>query len=411
MKRISVLGIVALLGLGAVAQEAVVKEAERAMKKDASLAEVVKIITPAFSDPSTSNQAATYYIPGKTGFNEYDKLLIKLQLNQIDDKGRKQRIESILEGYDYFVKALPYDSLPDAKGKVKPKYSKDIVNTVAGHFPDFYSLGIEAYNDFQDYAKAYECWDIYTQMPSNPVFGKALPKETVPNDTILAEVMFNMGVAAWNMEDFNRSLTAFNNAIEKGYNKRQVYDFAIAVATHAGMDDQVVAIARKAFPIYGDENPDYIGIIINNYINKGQYADAVKAIDDALQTDPNNSQYYVIKGVLMETDEVGGDARAMYEKAVALDSNNAKALFNLGRMYYNDALKIYDAAPTDNAGFNRVFENDFKPVMLKSVDLFERSTEASAEDDDNEALKLLENAYYLLNDETNMNLTKQRMGR
>lgn len=410
MKRISVLGIVALLGLGAVAQEAVVKEAERAMKKDATLDEVVKIITPAFSDPSTSNQAATYYIPGKAGFNEYDKLLIKLQLGQIDDKGRKQRIQSIVDGYNYFLKALPLDSVPDAKGKIKTKYSKDIVNTVAGHFPDFYSLGIDAYNDFQDYRKAYECWDIYTSMPSSPVFGKALQKEAVPNDTILAEVMFNMGVAAWNMEDFDLSLRAFKNAMDKGYNKRQVYDFAIAVATHAGMDDEVVAIARRAFPLYGDENPDYVGIIINNYINKGQYAEAVKAIDDALAKDPENSQYYVIKGVLMETEEVGGDAKSMYEKAVALDPANAKALFNLGRMYYNDALKIYDAAPTDNAGFNKVFENDFKPVMLKAVDLFERSTDVSSEDDDNEALKLLENAYYLLNDETNMNLTKQRQG-
>lgn len=411
MKRISVLGIVALLGLGAVAQEAVVKEAERAMKKEASLTEVVKIITPAFSDPSTSNQAATYYIPGKTAFNEYDKLLIKLQLGQLDDKGRKQRIESILEGYDYFVKALPLDSVVDAKGKVKPKYSKDIVNTVAGHYPDFYQLGIEATNDFRDYANAYKCWEIYTSIPTNPVYAKVLQKEVVPNDTILSEVMFNMGIVAYNMEDFPASLQAFKNAIKKGYNKQQVYDFAIAVASQMGNDDEVVALAGEAFPLYGQENPDYIGIIINNYINKGQYAQAVKSIDDALKTDPDNSQYYVIKGILMETEEVGGDAKAMYEKAVSLDPANAKALFNLGRMYYNEALKIYDGAPTDNAGFMRVFENDFKPVMVKSVDLFERSTDVSADDDDSEALKLLENAYYLLNDETNMNLTKQRMGR
>ncbi|MCC8117127.1 MAG: hypothetical protein LIP09_00030 [Bacteroidales bacterium] len=405
MKKISILGVCALIGLGAAAQETVLKDAEKLMKKGATLTEVEAAVKPAMSDAATQNEAMTYYLPGKAGFNEYDNGVAKEALGQLSDEEKVGRAKALLQGYNYMMKALPLDSVVDEKGKVKTKYSKDIINTVGGHFNDYYSAGAELYNG-KDFAGAYDLWGAYAALPSMPTFAKAIP--VMPSDTVVAEVMFNQGLAAWQGDDFNGALKAFMNAKNHGYTKKNVYDYGIAVATQAGNDAAVNELATEAQAKYGDEDPNYIGYIINGYIKNKQYQQAIDAIDQAIAANPTNSQYHVIKGILYEQDEIGKDAMPEYEKAVELDSHNASALYQLGRMYNNKALNIYNDAPNDNAEFNRVFNEEFKPVMLQAVDLFERSL---AIDEDNiDALKLLENAYYLLNDDANLNATKARLG-
>lgn len=406
MKKLGILGVCALLGLGAMAQESVLKEAERSMKKGADYKEIVKAVTPAMSDPSTKDKAMTYYLPGKAAFNQFDQLLTKEALGQLDAAGKKTKAEALMAGYEYMMKALPLDSVVDAKGKVKTKYSKDILNSVGGHYSDFYSAGIDFWGA-ENYKSAYDAWDVYANLPSNPAFAKAIPQ--VPADTVIAEVMYNQALAAWQMNDYPLSLKAFLNAKDHGYQKKQLYDYAIAVAAQAKNDDAVFEIAKEAQTLYGDEDSNYMGYIINNYINKQQYQEAISMIDQAIAGDPQNAQYHVIKGILLETEEIKGDPKPEYQKAVDLDDHNAQALYNLGRIIYNEALQIYDAAPNDNEGFNKVFNNDFKPAMAKAIDLLERAYSANEEEDD--PLRLLENAYYMMNDDANMKATQARLGK
>ena len=85
MKKIALAAVVCLVAAGASAQINVVKDAERAMKGNASLDDVVKIITPAFTNPETEQLAQTYYVPGKAAFNNADMLLVQRQLGQLDE--------------------------------------------------------------------------------------------------------------------------------------------------------------------------------------------------------------------------------------------------------------------------------------------------------------------------------------
>ncbi len=405
MKKISILGACALFCLGAFAQETVLKDAEKLVKKGADYKEVLNAVTPAMSNPETKDNALTYFLPGQAGYNQYDNLFQMQALGQLDEAGQVVMAEALLGGYENMMKALPLDSVVDAKGKMKTKYSKDIVKTVGGHYNDYLNAGISLWGA-QNYKGAYEVWDVYTKLPYNETFVKAIP--VLPADSTISEICYNKGLAAWQMDDPKLALQSFIEAKDKGYDKKTIYDYAIAVATQAGDDDAVTALAYEAQAKYGDEDPNYMGYIINGYITKKEYTKAVDAIDQAIAQDPTNAQYHVIKGILFEQDEIGKDPQPEYEKAVELDSHNAQALYNLGRMYYNKAQNIYNDAPNDNAAFNKVFNEEFKPVMLQAVDLFERSY--AINEDNTDALKLLEQAYYLLNDDANLNATKARLG-
>jgi len=63
MKKISILSLCLLTGMAVSAQKTVVKEATSAMKSGKDFTEVVKIMTPAFTDGETANLVDTYYVP------------------------------------------------------------------------------------------------------------------------------------------------------------------------------------------------------------------------------------------------------------------------------------------------------------------------------------------------------------
>lgn len=403
MKKISILSLCALVSLGAMAQESVIKEAERAMKKDPNYAAVIKIITPAFSDPTTKDQAVTYFIPGNTAYKQYDNMFGMQQLGKLGEADLPKKARLLLDGYTYMMKALPLDSVAetDKKGnqKIKTKYSKDIINTIAGHYTDMYSEGITLYNA-DDKQGAYDLWYIYTTaLPNNPAFAGKL---SLPADTVMAEVAYNQALAAWQLDKFEDALNSFLRAKELGYNNKNLYDYAIAVASEGGKSDVMLQLCQEAIPLYGQEDSKYIGLIINDYINNNKCNEALAVVDQAIQADPNNSQYYMIKGVLYEQEGVEGDPLPMYKKAMEIDPNNMQATFRYAYRLLEKARDIYNNAPSENAAFNRVFNEDFKPVMNEAVSYFEKTAKAEDEDIARDSLRCLEECYYLLNDDANM---------
>lgn len=288
MKKI----ILALAGLavaaGAYAQADVVKAGERALKEGQEAAKVVEIITPAFTDPATSQMAQTWFIPGKASFAEYDKLLGLRSFNRLPEGGESKMGHLLIDGYDYFMKAFPLDSVPNEKGKVKPKYSKEMLGIIAGHFSDYVNAGADLYNA-HDYNGAYRAWGIFTSMPENPELASRINAQP---DSVFGEIYFNQGIAAWQGENLENALNAFMNAKSKGYSKKSLYDYAISIASQIGRNDTVLALAEEALPLYGNESDLYIRQIINYYLQARNFDRAFEIINKALEAEPNNAQYY-----------------------------------------------------------------------------------------------------------------------
>lgn len=405
MKKLSVLTAGLLLGaLALPAQEQVLKDAERALKGGQTPAQVIEIITPAFSDPATANNARTYFIPGKAFYKDYDELYALKQFNKLPENGDAAMVNDILEGYNYFVKALPLDSVTDAKGKVKTKYSKDIVSTVAGHFTDYNAAALVAW-DLKDYKKAYDAWEIFLTMPSSPVFGPKI--NNVPADTVMAEVRFNQALAAWQADDLQKSLDAFMKAKAAGYNKKQLFDYAIAVASGLKNEDAIYALASEAEPLYGKEDPNYLGFIINHYLQSQDFEKAFTTIDQAIAANPDNAQYYVVKGILYDNQKKPAEAKAMFEKAISIDPENSMALYNYGRSLCEEAYTLSDSAPTSPAESEKFYNEKIVPLFKQAADYLEKAW--NIDNNNTDALRYLENVYYNLHDENMVQDVKGRL--
>lgn len=405
MKKLSILAAGLLIGtLAMPAQEQVLKDAERAMKDGKAPAEVLTIITAAFNDPATAQLAQTYFIPGKAFYANYDELFALKQFNKLPEDGSAKMVDDVLQGYEYFIKALPLDSLPDAKGKVKPKYSKEIVGTIQGHHNDFNNAAIAAW-ELKQYDKAYKAWQYYFDVINNP----SLRPKNVPADTTLAEIRFNQALAAWQADKLAEALDAFTMSKNMGYNKKQLYDYAIAVATNLHKDDAVYEWAQEAQPLYGKEDPNYLGFIINHYLQAQDYDKAFSMIDEAIANSPDNAQYYVVKGILYDNQDKKADAKAMFKKAIEIDENNAMAQMQYGRALCEEAYKLSDAAPTSPAESEAYYNEKIVPIFKEAADYLEKAW--NIDNNNTDALRYLENVYYNLHDDAMLKDVESRMGK
>lgn len=412
MKRIAILALGAFVSICAAAQPVpqALKDAEKAVKGAKTPEQVDKAIQPAIEDPACSKLAQTYYVPGKQLYKMYDDAIGHQQVfGNVPAELAPLMPMMVFKGFDYYMQALPLDTVieVDKKGveKVKAKYSKEMIGSMVGHLNDYNNMAIQCFNE-GDYANAFHGWKIYATLAENPTFADAMDK-MMPADSTLAPIIYNQGLAAWQLQDFENAYKCWLHAIQKGYGDKETYDLALAAADRWGNNQAVIemaAIADQAFP--SDFN--YIGIIINQYLRDKNYDKAIQVIDQALAKNPQESQYYVIKGVIFEQQEKMDEAQDLYKKAYDLNPENQSAVSRLGFVTFQKAYNAYNDAPADEAEFAKAFATTLKPMLLEAVPLLEKAY--SLDNNDMYSLRNLATCYYLLNDEANYKRVNSILG-
>ena len=353
-------------------------------------------LKPALTNDETKEDAETWYVAGKIAYSKYDKYRAMQTIGKSIDEKAMGSI--ILEGYDYMQNALKFDSVPekDKNGtikinkntglpKVKTKYSKDIHKIVLSHYNDYKLVGRIFYASSQDFSKAYKAWDIYTSMPDKANYSNLRQQVA---DNIIGEYRFYQGIVAKMDENYNDALNSFFKALEKGYNKKDVFDYAINCAEHEKNDSLLVEIVRQAYSLYGKSDSQYIRILFNYSIKYKKYDIAIKIIDQAIADNPKNAEYYDLKGVLLENKNGTIDESFEYfKKAVELDPDFIRANFDLGRFYYNMALRESETSK-------------LKELLAKALPYLEKVY--AAEPNNRGAKDALRNIYYNFNDAAKM---------
>ena len=93
-------------------------------------------IKAALSNEETKNSALAWFIAGKSGYGFYDKCMGEKAIGkQVDDK---DMCTALLEGYEYFMKALELDKVPELEKDGTQKVDK---KTGAPKFKTFIPFG------------------------------------------------------------------------------------------------------------------------------------------------------------------------------------------------------------------------------------------------------------------------------
>lgn len=308
-------------------------------------------LKPALTHDETKNEAETWFVAGKIAYGRYDKFR---SLKSIGKKADEKAMgESLLEGYKYLSTALSKDTVNETdkngqvrinkktgKPKKKTKFSKDIIKIVSSHYNDYKTVGRYFYVSSHDFGKAYEAWDLYTSLPFDGRYKQYC--ESVP-DSVIGEYCFYQGISAKLDGNRKTAIKSFEKSLKFGYDKKDVFDYAINCAEQEKDDSTLVHIVKDAFKLYGKNDSRYIGILFNYAITNKKTDIAEKIMDQAIADYPDKAEYYNLKGALLENKTGNMDSSYTYfKKAVELDSNFVKANYDLGRYYFNKALNTSD---------------------------------------------------------------------
>ena len=350
----------------AFAQKAIVDQAAKLSGKTEKLSEARSLIKQAMENPETQNDARTYYVAGKIEYDAFDNAYKTKMINPNDPTTKGDVMgDELIAGYKYFMQALPLDSLPNEKGQVKPKFSKDIINKIKGHANDYFTAGADYFNEKLYYPQAYDAFMLYGHMPE--IFGEVPAIDATQQST----AFFNAGLAAYQGDQLEASANAFKQARLANYDQPEACIYEIACwQTIAQRDENkideaqahIMEAAKAGYDQFGLENPIFVNNMINSLASEGKTEEALSQLQTLIDQNPDNANLYGLRAFVYDRAENDAASEADYRKAASLPNvdfdtlkNASKKLYRVGTQKLNDL----EGSSSETAALRQQIKNDY----------------------------------------------------
>lgn len=225
----------------------------------------------------------------------------------------------------------------------------------------------------------------------------------------------NLGIMAFNKNDFNAALSYFESTTELSAKKGVVDTSAIEnssiAAMRAGNPTKSIQYLKQLISFNSDKDGSrFIQLMkaqnlagdsaaakqtlmegrtkfpndqkllteeLNSYLQSGKSAEAEKLLSIAIQNDPTNHLLHYASGTIFEDLGKREQAIAAYKKSIEIKPEFWEGYFNLGAIYNNEAKRLQDIA--NNEKDNKKYEAGKKlaqaqfnlalPNLEKALDL------------------------------------------
>lgn len=393
MKRVLLTAALCMAVSASFAQKKAVSQAESLVKGttvDANAySEARSLLKGAMDNAESKDDPKTWYVAGFVEDQQFSNERTKQMLGQQPNEPLMyEALGSILP---YFLKSYELDQLPNEKGKVKPKYTKNIKSTLSANHV-YYINGGAYYFDQKDYAKAYDFFEQYLTISDHPMFKDT---QTAARDSNFMTVQFYAAVAATQLNDSKKAIAALERAKSTDFRQNDVYQYLCYEYEQAKDSVNLEKTLKEGMEKFPQEKY-YLLSLINAYIYSNRSEQAIEYLNTAIQKEPNNAQLYDVMGRVYEGIKDYAKAEEFFTKAYNLDSENADILSNLGRVYYNQGVnKLGEAnAITDTQQYQEESAKA-KALFEKAMPYFEKAHQLKP--DDRDAMTALRGIYYNLN--------------
>ena len=114
-------------------------------------------IKGALTNPETKDDAKTWYVAGFVENSYFEKDNVQKTLGMTLKDGDGPMYDALVKSYEYFLQAIALDTLPNEKGKIKPRYVKDIRKTLKQNIDGYANAGVYYFTQ-KEYKKACGYW-------------------------------------------------------------------------------------------------------------------------------------------------------------------------------------------------------------------------------------------------------------
>jgi tetratricopeptide (TPR) repeat protein len=307
----------------------------------------------------------------------YDRITLIFKNDALDDWVETNKIHEnpLPEAKKAFEKVIELDT--------EGKYNEELKEKLNQLKLLFESQAVYSYNH-DNYEDAYDNFIEIIKINELEVLEGVV-------DTV---IFYNAGRIASELGKNKDAIDMFKAADKYDYNNPFLYVFLNNSYNAVGDTAAGVEALKKGFKKY-PESQNILIELINYYLLRGLADEALDYLAIAKEDDPSNISFYFAEGTLYDKLERFDDAKRSYEYCLELDSNYFNAQYNLGVLYYNKAVKLYEEANL----INDIQEyEEAKAVadaeIANALPYIERAHEINP--DDIESLKTLKTLYYRL---------------
>lgn len=345
----------------------------------------MEAIEPTITNEKTMNEAKTWFFRGQIYQAIYETQ---------DEKYKSLHPNPLKIAVESFMKALELDEKGYYKGGLGDANSAyRYLNVEASQF---INEGITAYNS-KDYAKALEAFETTIDITA---------LEPLKRTDSLA--IYYAGASAELTKDLEKAEKYYRKSMEIGYQGEIALVRMQNMFAAAGQEDKAIEILKEGRKLYPN-NQSLITSEVNLYLGKDQHAEAMEALKLAIAGEPDNASLHFALGFVndrlaakaIEANPEGDEkyegylaaAEKSYAKAVELDGQNFDAVYNLGALYFNKAVKMQEAANAiDDMKKYEAAKAEADVVFDKSLPILEKAYEINS--DDKGVLISLKQLYY-----------------
>ena len=397
MRKSLILAALVLMSAGCFAQKANVKKAKNyAMQETPDFSAARAAIDEAMENEETKNQAETYYVAGLIGY----QVLAQENYNQLMGKGVDQAKagQAVEESYDYWLKADELAMLPVLNKKgvevpADPKTRNNIAKKMLEYYKnqDLVKYGIYL-NEQRDFAGAYSAFKKHIDIPELPMMQTEKLQKEMPRDTIYEQYKYYAAIFAIQAEMHQEAIALLTQLKDGEYEAISVNQFLYQEYVNVKDTAKFVETLQNAVVRFPSE-PWFLQNLINYYIFSGQEQTAIDYLAQAIEREPNVAQYHLIKGNLDENQGHYEDALKDFDNALAIEPTLADAMAGKGRVWYNQAVKLNEAAATisDNKEYKKALD-EMNEVFRKSLPFFEEAHKMAPEE--RSYMQTLKGLYY-----------------
>ncbi|MFO7999331.1 MAG: tetratricopeptide repeat protein [Bacteroidales bacterium] len=365
MKRTIILLIFCVFAAGAVqAQRSEVRRAERELNRG-NLTEAKAHIDAASQDASTNEDPETWVL----------KAQVYMEIASTEEPEYQELSENPLAvAFDALEKAQEFD--------VNNLQLVQIQQMLLVLSELTFNEGVENFNA-NNYAVASE------------YFLRSF-KLSEPFGAIDTTTLYNAALAAELNEEYDRAKEMYLQLVEYEYDQPYLYSSLSHISMEAGDTLEALGYVKQGREVY----PEDLNLIFseaNIYIFTGAVEEARDILSVAIEKDPENPSLYFALAANFdkmtqdttysanERQTFFQEAERYYQKAIELDPEYFDAIYNLGVLYYNEGIRLYEAADLrfrEKQDFARLEkdEKEYTAIWLQAQPFFEQAKEMIDED-------------------------------
>jgi tetratricopeptide (TPR) repeat protein len=227
-------------------------------------------------------------------------------------------------------------------------------------------------------------------------FVKILDLNKLPQmkNTIDTIYYYYGGRAALEDSNYAEANRMFEEAVANKYEDPFLYVFRKQSYFGSGDTAKGVAVIKEGFNKY-PENQSILIEMINYYLTSNQGDEALKLLAKAKASDPQNVSYTFAEATLYDKMGRFEDAERSYKACMDINPNYFDASYNLGVLYFNKAVKIYEDASklSDNTAYEKA-KKEGDDVLLQAVPYMQKAHEIDPKD--RPSLETLKTIFYRL---------------